>query len=55
MLWKWNLAPAELPKQAAAFDLAIAMGLFIGSGQVDSDSFDRYAAAGELYYLTGQV
>ncbi len=43
-----NLAPAELPKQAASFDLPIAMGLLAASGQVDSDLFDRYAVAGEL-------
>ena len=29
-----NLAPAELPKQAATFDLPISLGILIGSGQV---------------------
>jgi len=43
-----NLAPAELPKQAASFDLPIAMGLLAASGQLDSDYFDRYAVVGEL-------
>jgi len=43
-----NLAPAELPKQAASFDLPIAMGLLAASGQMDSDLFDRFAVAGEL-------
>lgn len=43
-----NLAPAELPKQAASFDLPIALGLLAASGQLDSDHFDRYAAVGEL-------
>jgi magnesium chelatase family protein len=43
-----NLAPAELPKQAASFDLAIALGLLAASGQLDSDLFDKYAVAGEL-------
>ena len=43
-----NLAPAELPKQAASFDLPIAVGLLAASGQLDSDSFDRYAVVGEL-------
>jgi len=43
-----NLAPAELPKQAASFDLPIALGLLAASGQLDSDIFDRYAAVGEL-------
>lgn len=43
-----NLAPAELPKQAASFDLPITLGLLAGSGQIQSDLFDTYAAVGEL-------
>ena len=43
-----NLAPAELPKQAASFDLPIALGLLAASGQLESDLFDKYAVAGEL-------
>ncbi len=43
-----NLAPAELPKQAATFDLPIALGLLAGSGQIESDKFDDYAVAGEV-------
>lgn len=43
-----NLAPAELPKQAASFDLAIALGLLAASGQLESDLFDQFAVAGEL-------
>ncbi len=43
-----NLAPAELPKQAASFDLPIALGLLAASEQLDSDVFGRYAAVGEL-------
>lgn len=43
-----NLAPAELPKQAATFDLPITLGTLIGSGQVVSDLLDRYAVVGEL-------
>ncbi|TWU26102.1 YifB family Mg chelatase-like AAA ATPase [Bythopirellula polymerisocia] len=49
-----NLAPAELPKQAASFDLAIALGLLAASGQLDSDLFEQYAVAGELA-LDGQT
>ena len=33
-----NLAPADLPKDAASFDLPIALGTLIGSGQVASES-----------------
>ncbi|MEX0677476.1 MAG: YifB family Mg chelatase-like AAA ATPase [Pirellulales bacterium] len=43
-----NLAPAELPKQAASFDLPITLGILAGSGQIASDLFDRYAVVGEL-------
>ncbi len=43
-----NLAPAELPKQAASFDLPITLGILAGSGQIDSDLFEQYAVVGEL-------
>jgi len=32
-----NLAPADLPKEGACFDLPIALGILIASGQVDAD------------------
>ena len=43
-----NLAPAELPKQAASFDLPISLGMLAGSGQIQSDVFERFAVVGEL-------
>ena len=43
-----NLAPAELPKQAASFDLPIALGMMVGSGQFASDRLGEYAVVGEL-------
>ncbi len=43
-----NLAPAELPKQAATFDLPISLGILIGSGQFSSDLLKDYAVVGEL-------
>ncbi len=43
-----NLAPAELPKQAASFDLPISLGILAGSGQFQSDRFLQYAVVGEL-------
>lgn len=43
-----NLAPAELPKQAASFDLPITLGMLAGSGQLGSERFDQYAVVGEL-------
>ncbi len=43
-----NLAPAELPKQAATFDLPITLGILAGSGQFSSERFLEYAVVGEL-------
>ena len=43
-----NLAPAELPKQAASFDLPISLGILAGSGQFASDRLGEYAVVGEL-------
>lgn len=43
-----NLAPAELPKQAASFDLPITLGILAGSGQIASELFDDFAVVGEL-------
>lgn len=43
-----NLAPAELPKQAASFDLPITLGTLAGSGQFQSELFEQYAVVGEL-------
>lgn len=43
-----NLAPADLPKDAASFDLPIALGILAASGQFDSRLLESYAAVGEL-------
>jgi len=43
-----NLSPADLPKDAASFDLPIALGLLTASGQLESGLFSDYAAVGEL-------
>ncbi|MEQ1827294.1 MAG: YifB family Mg chelatase-like AAA ATPase [Pirellula sp.] len=43
-----NLAPADLPKQATSFDLPIAIGILVGSNQLESDVLEQYAAVGEL-------
>jgi magnesium chelatase family protein len=43
-----NLAPAELPKHAASFDLPISLGMLAGSGQFESERFGQYAVVGEL-------
>src|SRR5688500_16131683 len=43
-----NLSPAELPKQAASFDLPITLGILAGSGQFSSERLEQYAVVGEL-------
>ncbi|MDB4637264.1 YifB family Mg chelatase-like AAA ATPase [Planctomycetaceae bacterium] len=43
-----NLSPADLPKEAASFDLPIALGMLTASSQLESDRFDDFAAVGEL-------
>lgn len=55
-----NLAPADLPKESGRFDLPIALGILLASGQVESqrtlapDVLQRYVFAGELS-LTGAI
>lgn len=43
-----NLSPADLPKDAASFDLPISLGILVASGQVASELFSQYAIVGEL-------
>jgi magnesium chelatase family protein len=49
-----NLAPADLPKEGARFDLPIALGILVASGQVPAAEFDSYEFLGELA-LTGKL
>lgn len=48
-----NLAPADLPKTGGRFDLPIAIGILLASGQIKSD-FTDYELLGELA-LTGEL
>jgi magnesium chelatase family protein len=41
-------SPADLPKEAASFDLPIALGLLGASGQLASSRFAAFGATGEL-------
>ncbi|AGA27615.1 YifB family Mg chelatase-like AAA ATPase [Singulisphaera acidiphila] len=49
-----NLAPADLKKEASGFDLPIALGMLVGSGQAAIERPGRYAVVGELA-LTGET
>jgi len=43
-----NLAPADLPKEGGRFDLAIAVGILVASGQVAGDRLQDCELLGEL-------
>ncbi len=43
-----NLAPADIKKEGAAFDLSIALGMLAASGQLPRDILKRYLVLGEL-------
>lgn len=49
-----NLAPADLPKESGRFDLPIALGLLVASGQVRACGLEDYEMAGELS-LSGEL
>ena len=43
-----NLAPADTKKEGTAYDLPIALGLLVGTGELDADSLERCVVVGEL-------
>lgn len=43
-----NMAPADLKKEGAAYDLTIAIGILGAAGMVKSDVLERYVIMGEL-------
>ncbi|MFT8314732.1 MAG: YifB family Mg chelatase-like AAA ATPase [Clostridium sp.] len=43
-----NLAPADLKKEGALFDLPIAIGILAATNQINIDSIDKYIIIGEL-------
>ena len=49
-----SLAPADLPKESGRFDLPIAIGILVASGQLPQDKLATHEFAGELA-LTGEL
>lgn len=49
-----NLAPADLPKEGGRFDLAMALGMLLASGQLPRDALNGIEVLGELS-LSGEV
>ena len=43
-----NLAPADIRKEGAAYDLPIALAYLAGSRQISADELDQYVIMGEL-------
>ncbi|MCQ2225420.1 MAG: YifB family Mg chelatase-like AAA ATPase [Paludibacteraceae bacterium] len=43
-----NMAPADIRKEGAAYDLPLAIGILAGAGDILSDELDRYVIMGEL-------
>lgn len=49
-----NLAPADIKKEGAAFDLPLAIGLMAAEGRIDHERLDKFLVVGELS-LDGSV
>lgn len=49
-----NLAPADVPKEGSRFDLPIALGILVASGQLPADQLGSYEFVGELA-LSGEL
>src|SRR5690242_19727452 len=49
-----NLAPADLPKEGGRFDLPIALGILVASGQLAADLIKEMEFLGELS-LSGEL
>ena len=43
-----NLAPADLPKEGARFDLPVAIGILAAAGQIPVEALKKYEFVGEL-------
>src|ERR1700716_825781 len=49
-----NLAPADLPKESGRFDLPIALGILVATGELPADGLEGFEFAGELS-LAGEL
>ena len=43
-----NMAPADVRKEGSAYDLTLAIGILVASGQLKTDQVDRFMIMGEL-------
>jgi len=43
-----NMAPADMRKEGSAYDLTLAIGILVASGQINANAIDKYIIMGEL-------
>ncbi|NKI32467.1 YifB family Mg chelatase-like AAA ATPase [Croceivirga thetidis] len=43
-----NMAPADMRKEGSAYDLTLAVGILVASGQLEAEEVDKYLIMGEL-------
>ena len=43
-----NMAPADLRKEGSAYDLTLAIGILMASGQIKKEEIDKYIIMGEM-------
>ena len=43
-----NMAPADMRKEGSAYDLTLAIGILIASGQIKGEAIKKYIIMGEL-------
>ena len=43
-----NMAPADLRKEGSAYDLTLAIGILVASGQIQTEESSNYVIMGEL-------
>jgi len=43
-----NMAPADIRKEGAAYDLTLAIGILAANGQIDTEKISKYMIMGEL-------
>jgi len=41
------MAPADMRKEGSAYDVPIALGILVSSGQITAPNIDRYVIMGE--------
>jgi len=43
-----NMAPADMRKEGSSYDLTLALGILVASGQINGDAIEKFVIMGEL-------